>query len=88
VRAVSAWLKGLEARGMLTAQEHRTLRRVDTAEGVTALAKLRAAMMQSAAPPPANSKATEMLREAIAQRDPKLGEQAMAMLRQHFGAAG
>jgi hypothetical protein len=88
VRAVNAWLKGLEARRVLTAQEHGTLRRVHTAEGVMALAKLRDAMRQGAPPLPTDSKATEMLRKAITGRDPKLGEQAVAMLQKSIRTIG
>lgn len=94
VAEVGAWLKGLEARGILTAEEAREFRGISTAEGVRALAKLRAMTGEKPVPvealdPGAMSyaDARRMMREAIERKDQKLGEQAARAL-QELAARG
>ena len=94
VAEVGAWLKGLEARGILTAEEVREIRGISTAEGVRALAKLRAMTGEKPVPvealdPQAMSyaDARRMMREAIEKKDQRLGEQAARAL-QELAARG
>jgi len=89
VAEVGAWLKGLEARGILTAEEVREFRGISTAEGVRALAKLRAMTGEKPVPvealdPQAMSyaDARRMMREAIERKDQRLGEQAARALQE------
>jgi hypothetical protein len=89
VAEVGAWLKGLEARGILTADEVREIRGISTAEGVRALAKLRAMTGEKPVPvealdPGAMSyaDARRMMREALQKGDQSLLDRAVATLRE------
>jgi hypothetical protein len=89
VAEVGAWLKGLEARGILTAEEAREIRGISTAEGVRALAKLRAMAGEKPVPvealdPGAMSyaDARRMMREALHKGDQSLLDRAVATLRE------
>ena len=87
VREVGQWLAGLEARGMFTAEEVAAFKAISTAEGVRALAKVRAMLGEKPIPvealePNAMSleDARRMMREAIVRKDAALGEQAKRAL--------
>jgi len=87
VREVGQWLKGLEARGYITADERAAAEGISTAEGVRLLAKLRAMTGEKPIPLEAldgsamsYEDARRMMREAIAKRDERLGEQAKRAL--------
>lgn len=66
VRDVRDWMKGMEARGLLTPEEHTALKQVGSASGVRALAKLRE--LAGERPIPVNALDDGSLTEADARR--------------------
>ena len=87
VRDVGTWLRGLETRGLLSAQEHQALRMVGTADGVRAMAKLRELAGERPIPVTAldDGTATEAdarrtLTEGYAKSDEAMIERGRAML--------
>jgi hypothetical protein len=87
VRDIGAWLKGMEARGLLSAEEHQALRGVSTAAGMQALGKLRELGGERGIPVEAlaaegmtEADARKMLTEGFAKNDEGMRSRALKAL--------
>jgi hypothetical protein len=88
VADISGWIKGLESRGGLTAEEAKELRLLGSATGIRALAKLRALSGEKAIPTDAlaeddmtEADARRLLTEGHAQNDAAKKDKALRALR-------